>query len=44
MHKPKDEYAPRWIRDKDENVLYERQPDNSYAPAFRLVPLESQPK
>jgi len=34
-------YQPRYIRDKDENVLYERNADGSYSPAFRLTPLKT---
>lgn len=32
--------APRWIVDRDEAVLYERQADGSYKAAYKLVALE----
>lgn len=34
------EYQPRWIADLAAGVMYERQQDGSYAPAYRLGPLK----
>lgn len=33
------EVSPRWICDEQTNELFERQPDNSYKAAYRLVPV-----
>lgn len=37
----KNSYSPRYIRDVKEQVLYERNADGSYSPAFRLTPMEA---
>lgn len=34
------DYQPRWIADLETGIMYERQADGSYKPAYKMAPLE----